>query len=190
MKKILIMIAIAIGLWGCSSPNAQVSKVVKEYIQNSIGDPSSYEAGEFSELYAYYAREFDTSGYDAKMKQYANERDELLRTGNSVGAAEILNKISQLQEQIQKDIEAFTPNTEVYAYYVIHSFRAKNEYGALSKYFYKYAVDKSFSTVLHEEEITNKWLKMEEYVEETLRCNPEGYYDWLNRSIQQIGYNK
>jgi hypothetical protein len=188
MKKILLVIAAIVCFYGCNSTEYRVRDIVKEYIKDSIGDPNSYEAGEFGELYTVYATKFDTSEYDAQMKQYANERDEYLRIGNSEKANEALNKISQLQEQMQKDIEAFTPNTEVYAYYVIHTFRAKNEYGALTKYFYKYAVDKSFSTVLHKEEITDEWVEMERYVEEVLRSNNEGYFDWLINSLQQLGY--
>jgi hypothetical protein len=188
MKKILLVIAAIVCFYGCNSTEYRVRDIVKEYIKDSIGDPNSYEAGEFGELYTVYATKFDTSGYDAQIKQYADEREKLLRDGKNAEANEMLDKILQIQEQKQKEAQAFAPNTDVSVYFVIHTFRANNKYGALTKSYYKYTIDKDFSRVLYEEEITEEWLEMEEYVENVLHTNSEGYYDWLINSLQRLGY--
>lgn len=187
MKKILIML-LAICLCGCNSPEYRAKKLVKKHIKTNIDNPSSYKAGEFSELYTYYATEFDASEYEAQIKQYAKERDNLLRSGNSVEANQILDKISQTQERMQKDIESFTPNTQIDAYFVIHAFRAQNEYGAIVKYFYEYVIDKNISEVLDEAEITNDWLKMVQSAKKVLKVNTEGYHDWAINSVRELGY--
>lgn len=183
MKKILILMAAVSLLCGCSNQQQKAEKFIKEHIAKTIGDPKSYEPIEFSDLYAHcHLSEFDDSKYNEQLKQYANERNDLILAGDNAGAAEILNKISQLSDKIEKERKLFIPKEEVGLYYIIHEFRASNEYGALTKYCNVYIFDNQMQEVIMEEEATERWLEQLRF-EKSIGIVSEELYDWAQNSL-------
>ena len=183
MKNILIIMATIGLLCGCTSTQQKAENVIKSYIANTIDNPKSYESIEFSELYTdYHMSQFDDSKYNEQLKQYAKERNDLILAGDNAGATQILNKISELNKEIEEARNSFIPKEEIGLYYIIHKFRASNQYGALTKYCYMYTIDKQMQEVIHSEEITERWIELLDF-QKSIGIITDEQYDWTQNAL-------
>lgn len=153
MKKLLLAFALT-AFVGCKqapiTPNQKTAEAIPEnpiettivnYLMENLNDPSSYQSIDFKVLTKRDTIRHGMSDDEIRkmlILDYTEERDRLTQIGDHEGAEAANKKLSDIANHIAKFKELDNASFEYH--YVIHNFRAKNEFGALIKYSYFYTL--------------------------------------------------
>lgn len=148
MKKFLLFSLLLLELTSCSkSPQQIIESKIKNFMNENLNDPKSYEAISFSKIDTIWTK-FDESDNGKEISsKYFNAQFSLkqaLLNINSDDAKRIYpnavfedsikyyqNITDSLKPLYEKGLSDFKPTPE--SFYIQHSYRAKNKMGALIK---------------------------------------------------------
>lgn len=149
MKKLLFTIMAMSILCACQkSDQATAEKLIHDFMQTNLNNPKSYEPIKFSEVFTdYYNTYYSEDSYKENIKKFATARDSLMKLGQTQKAAEVLKAIDDERQKMEYDREHFVSEIAVDALYVIHSYRAESETGAVKKYVYLYRFDTELTEI-------------------------------------------
>lgn len=161
MRKIFVVAVGMILLFGCAeqnppaTPETKARTLIKEYINNNLGDPGSYEEIVLSPVDSI----FDTPYYELARKQYEEAYDSLdmiydamldLRLYNE--ASKVVDKQSELRNVWLDSLD--TLSVEHSGYGVFHKFRAANLFGGKEIYMLYFGLNKELDSIISVDSVT------------------------------------
>ena len=126
MKKIAL-ICIVVVFAACGSPEKTAQKLVKDYLNENLKDPSSYLPAEFGHLDSLYTT-FDSQVFEDSFRRAKGEYDVAMFEDDFKASGLALEKMKQTQAEWEKAEKEFRP--QFCGWKMSHKYRAKNGFGA------------------------------------------------------------
>jgi hypothetical protein len=187
MKRFIFALMTAGILLGCQkSDQAVAEKLIYDYLQTNLNNPQSYKPIKFSEVFTdYYNTYYSEDSYKENIKKFATARDSLIKLGQTQKAAEVLKAIDDERQKMEYDREHFVSEIAVDALYVIHSYRAESETGAVKKYVYLYRFDTELTEMIQAEPLDSYikyWKEDAEFFGRTI--NDDDVLGWAIKKVE------
>lgn len=161
MKRILIALLISVLAYGCTTTpvltrDQKADTLIKHFLDSTLNDPKSYEPVKFGKIDTLFTHYMDDPGFEKLPISGDYQRTKDLtsnfsqyekRTSN--GYYDDLNKINKRATDSLK--KTFKP--EIRAYYVEHTFRAKNAFNALLMQTVGFSIDTSFTEIVNTKKV-------------------------------------
>lgn len=149
MKKLLALIAIAILVSSCSSNEDKAKKLVKEDLNTTLHDFSSYEPVEWSTLEE--TRDFSKEPEERKNKMIELTMKTLAYSSGSRGLLNEEKKEGEYDEKYKaakKSMDSLNALVPVSGYMISHKFRSKTLGGNMKLTTIQYKLDKDLTKVV------------------------------------------
>lgn len=159
MRKILIVASVILTLCACSkeptTPEDKARALIKEYINNNLGDPASYESIVLGPIDSIFNRPY----YDLAQEQYKQIYDSLDYARIAAKRLNLLDLAIETTNKLTDLIDTFlesqdTLSVEHYGYGAIHKFRVANTLGGKEIYMFYIEFDKEIGSIIYVDTVT------------------------------------
>ena len=192
MRKILIVASVILTLCACSkeptTPEDKARALIKEYINNNLGDPASYESIILGPIDSIFNRPY----YDLAHEQYKQIYDSLdvaweymMDLGLYAEAVKVADKSSELVDTWLNSWD--TLSYEHYGYGAIHKFRAANTFGGKEIYMFYIEFDKEIGSIINVDTVTMQDIYNYKEVLDAQEEENEALSDYEKADYRRIG---
>jgi len=167
MIKNILLITACVLVVSCTSKQHKAQRLVKDYVKTHLTDPGSYESVSFSEVDTVFKRYSQTKQWDSLMTANAVAKQRLDKIKDTLNNLIITSKMAymaalkrQLQYEADTSILSKTIRSNellfkgpVKGWSIVHTYRAKNDKGAVILHNTQFRLDSDLTAVVNEQDL-------------------------------------